>query len=50
MTELDYQRVEQELQQRLHPLSTFRAPGLQGAYGWSSAPLGKKNLKYEIIY
>lgn len=41
MTDSDYQRIEQELQQSLHPLSTFQAPGLQGVRGWSTAALGK---------
>lgn len=42
MTARDYQRIEQELQQQLHPLSTLQAPGLQGTQGWSTAPLGKE--------
>lgn len=40
MTALDYQRVEQDLQQQLHPLNTFQSTGLQGVHGWSTAPLG----------
>lgn len=40
MSTLDYQRIEQELQQQLHPLSTLQAAGLQGAHGWSTAALG----------
>lgn len=45
MTDLDYQRIEQELQQQLHPLATLQAPGLQGAHGWSTAALGmSKNV------
>lgn len=40
MTELDYQRIEQELQQTLNPLSNYKGAGLQGAHGWSTAPLG----------
>lgn len=41
MGDLDYQRIEQELQQQLHPLATLQAPGLQGTHGWSTAALGK---------
>lgn len=40
MTPLDYQRIEQELQQQLHPFSLLHAQGLQGAQGWSTAALG----------
>lgn len=36
MTALDYERVEQDLQQQLNPLSTFAPGGLQNAYGWST--------------
>ncbi|KAK5648479.1 hypothetical protein RI129_003371 [Pyrocoelia pectoralis] len=39
MSGLDYQRIEQELQQNIHPSYTFQAPGLQGIHGWSTAAL-----------
>ncbi|KAF5280262.1 hypothetical protein FQR65_LT03070 [Abscondita terminalis] len=39
MSGLDYQRIEQELQQNLHPSYTFQSPGLQGMQGWSTATL-----------
>lgn len=40
MSPFDYQRVEQELQKQLHPLSNFQMAGLQGVHGWSTAALG----------
>ncbi|KAB0799030.1 hypothetical protein PPYR_06910 [Photinus pyralis] len=39
MSGLDYQRIEQELQQNIHPSYTFQSPGLQGIQGWSTAAL-----------
>lgn len=39
MTGMDYQRVEQELQQQLQPLSSFPSSGLQGRV-WSGGPNG----------
>lgn len=41
MTDIDYQRIEQELQQTLHPFSNVKGSSLQGTHGWSTAPLGK---------
>jgi hypothetical protein len=37
----DFQRVEQDLQQQLHPLPTLHTKGLQYTQGWSTASLGK---------
>ncbi|KRT81121.1 hypothetical protein AMK59_6232 [Oryctes borbonicus] len=37
MTGLDYQRIEQELQQQIQPMSNFQASAL--SEGWSRAPL-----------
>jgi hypothetical protein len=37
----DFQRVEQELQQQLHPMPSSHTKGLQYMQGWSSASLGK---------
>lgn len=39
MTVLDYQRVEQELQNQIQSLSNFQIAGLQAAQGWSSPGL-----------
>ncbi|CAG9863843.1 unnamed protein product [Phyllotreta striolata] len=39
MTVLDYQRVEQELQNQIQSLSNFQIAGLQAAQGWSSPNL-----------
>lgn len=43
MSPLDYHRVEQELQQQLHPLSNFQMTGLQGTHGWSTAALDESD-------
>lgn len=40
MGELDFQRVEQELQQQLNPVAALQSTGLQNTQGWSTAPLG----------
>lgn len=42
MTTLDYQRIEQELQQQINPLSMLQTQGLKGIQSWSTAPLGKQ--------
>lgn len=39
MTGIDYQRVEQELQQQVQPLPTLPLSGLH-VHGWSTALLG----------
>lgn len=41
MSEHDYQRIEAELQQRLHPFGYPKPPGLQGIKGWSGNPAGE---------
>lgn len=46
MGELDFQRVEQELQQQLNPVASLQPAGLQHTHGWSTAPLGE----YYIFY
>lgn len=50
MIGIDYQRVEQELQQHVQPLSSLPLSGLQ-AHGWSSGPLGLCTIYfYFIVY
>lgn len=53
MTGIDYQRVEQELQQQIQPLSSLPLGGLQ-AHGWSTGPLGLYILSvlnyYHFLY
>lgn len=43
MTGFDYQRVEQDLQHQLQSFSNFHMGGLQGAHGWSTAPLDESD-------
>ncbi|KAJ8924233.1 hypothetical protein NQ315_007024 [Exocentrus adspersus] len=43
MTGLDYQRVEQDLHSQIQGLSNFHIGGLQGAHGWSTAPLDESD-------
>lgn len=50
MTALDYQRVEQDLQQQLLPLTTFQSAGLQAVHGWSTAPLQEDDESDDIFY
>jgi hypothetical protein len=40
MDRTDFRRVEQELQQKLHPLPALQTQNLQCAQGWSTALLG----------
>lgn len=40
MTGLDYQRVEQELQQQIQPLTDLNITGLRSGRGWSVSALG----------
>ena len=40
MDRTDFHRVEQELQQKLHPLPVLQTQSLQCAQGWSTASLG----------
>ncbi|XP_066992632.2 autophagy-related protein 2 homolog A [Anabrus simplex] len=42
----DFHRVEQELQQQLHPLSTVRTKGLQYTQGWSTASLDDSDEEF----
>ncbi|GJQ81045.1 Atg2 [Trypoxylus dichotomus] len=48
MTGLDYQRIEQELQQQIQPLSTFQTTTL--SEGWSRPPLGKLLSATTLVY
>jgi hypothetical protein len=41
MDRTDFRRVEQELQQKLHPLPALQTQSLQCAQGWSTASLGE---------
>lgn len=50
MSGLDYQRIEQELQQQLHPLATYQSPGLQGTHGWSTAALGMDKYEHNFMH
>lgn len=50
MTGFDYQRVEQDLQHQLQSLSNLHMGGLQGAHGWSTAPLGMVETNNPIVY
>lgn len=40
MSTMDYQRVEQELQQQIQPLTNFKSSSLNPGKGWSTAALG----------
>jgi hypothetical protein len=37
----DFRRVEQELQQKLHPVPALHTQSLQCTQGWSTASLGE---------
>jgi hypothetical protein len=41
MDRTDFHRVEQELQQKLHPVPALQTQNLQCAQGWSTASLGE---------
>ncbi|KAJ8967898.1 hypothetical protein NQ317_015420 [Molorchus minor] len=49
MSGLDYQRVEQELQQQLQPFPNFQAGGLQGAHGWSSGAVDESDTEENFL-
>ncbi|XP_069689778.1 autophagy-related protein 2 homolog B isoform X2 [Periplaneta americana] len=46
MDSSDFHRVEQELQQQLHPLSVVRTKGLQYSQGWSTASLDDSDEEF----
>ncbi|XP_021929227.1 autophagy-related protein 2 homolog B-like isoform X2 [Zootermopsis nevadensis] len=46
MDSTDFHRVEQELQQKLHPTSTMHTKGLQYTQGWSTASLDDSDEEF----
>jgi hypothetical protein len=49
MDRTDFRRVEQELQQKLHPLPALQTQSLQCAQGWSTASLGAAALYLQVF-
>ncbi|CAG9820878.1 unnamed protein product [Phaedon cochleariae] len=49
MSGLDFQRVEQELQNHLQPLSNLHLTGLQGTEGWSTAALDESDTEENFL-
>jgi hypothetical protein len=49
MDRTDFRRVEQELQQKLHPLPAMQTQNLQCAQGWSTASLGEAHVNALVL-
>ncbi|CAH0551837.1 unnamed protein product [Brassicogethes aeneus] len=49
MTGSDFQRIEQELQQTIFTNANSKITGLQGAQGWSTAPLDESDTEENFL-